>query len=425
MRILQVFGSGTIGTDRSGPVSTIVTHLANGYAAAGNDVEVADAPATAPRTLLRPGIAVSEFEPRGGLWNRVAARSALLTLVTSHLAAWSRARFVRALAAERSIDAIHVHDSADAIAISLACDTPVLLTAHNLNWTLEAHTRFTPAAWLGRQLDRLACALVAQVVVLNRQTRRALSNGNVSLIPNGADLACSPAIDRSAARSRLGIPRDEYRVTYLGRIAPEKGTDVFVRAVARARREIPVAADAIGSLSGKFGVSTTVTRYAAAVRDGADSIDFRGFIDRNCTEFRLRLAAADAVVVPSLSEPFGLAVLDALACGSWVIGSDTGGITDTLATRTGDLVPPGDVDALARAIVAHAQRAPDAGRARLARARAQEFRWPDIAQRYLAVMGEMVAAYGATDLGARLAPRSASAAAQRSPNRAARNAFDG
>ena len=141
-------------------------------------------------------------------------------------------------------------------------------------------------------------------------------------------------------------------MTYLGRIAPEKGTDVFVHAVAAARREIPVAADAIGSLSGKFGVSTTVTRYAAAVRDGANDIDFRGFIDRNCTEFRLRLAAADAIVVPSRSEPFGVVVLDALACGAWVIGSDTGGIADILATHTGDLVPPGDAEALARAIVA-------------------------------------------------------------------------
>ena len=192
MRILQVFGSGTIGTEQSGPVSTIVTHLANGYAVAGHDVAIADAPATAMRTLLRPGITVSEFEPRGALWNRVAERSGLLKLVASHLAAWARARFVCALAAERAIDAIHVHDSASAIAISLSCDTPVLLTAHNLNWTLEAPTRFTPAHWLGRQLDRLACALVARVVVLNRQTRRALSNGNVSLIPNGADLACSP-----------------------------------------------------------------------------------------------------------------------------------------------------------------------------------------------------------------------------------------
>lgn len=385
MKILLVFSSGTIGTDRSGPVSTVITHLANGYAAAGHDVAIVDAPGPAARSLLRPGIAVSEF-------GRVAAHDASPTVVESHRAAWSRARFVRALAAERAIDVIHVHDSADAIAISLRCDSPVVMTAHNLNWTLE--TGFRPVGFVGRQLDRLACALSARVVVLNRQTRRALSNGNVSLIPNGADLACSPAIDRKLARERLGIPADEYRITYLGRIAPEKGTDVFVRAIAAARREIPVAADAIGSLSGKFGVSTTITRYAAAVRDSANDIDFRGFIDRNCTEFRLRLAAADAVVVPSRSEPFGLVVLDALACGAWVIGSDTGGIADILATRTGDLVPPGNAEALAAAIVAHAQRPPDARRAFRARARAQEFRWQDIAQRYLAVMRDMVVGYG-------------------------------
>lgn len=70
----------------------------------------------------------------------------------------------------------------------------------------------------------------------------------------------------------------------------------------------------------------------------------------------MRLAAADLVVIPSITEPFGLVVLEALACGARVIGSDVGGIRDILADDRGILVPPGDPDALASTIVGYYSR---------------------------------------------------------------------
>ena len=55
-------------------------------------------------------------------------------------------------------------------------------------------------------------------------------------------------------------------------------------------------------------------------------------------------------MIPSITEPFGLVVLEALASGARVLGSDVGGIGDMLAGGTGRLVPPGDDKVLAQAI---------------------------------------------------------------------------
>ena len=184
----------------------------------------------------------------------------------------------------------------------------------------------------------------------------------------------------------LGIPEDEFLVTYVGRVAPEKGVDVFVRAIEMASRQIPVKADAIGSLSGHFGSSTRVTEYAARVQNASPDTRFRGFIHRDEPEYRLRLAAADAVVIPSLTEPFGLVVLEALACGARVIGSDVGGVRDTLAHDVGRLVPPGDAQALAASIVGVYESGAEARCSVHGRKALKKFRWANIAEQYLTTM---------------------------------------
>ncbi len=300
-----------------------------------------------------------------------------------------RARYINALDKDERFDIVHVHNTIDASAAAALCRVPIVLTAHNLNWTLEPTRHRALAAGISRQLDRIALATAGHVVVLNEQTKRALPNRNVSVIPNGVDLRDWPKLDRFTARKQLGVPVDEFRVTYVGRVAPEKGTHTFVQAANKAKLAIPLVADAIGSLSGRYGVSTAVTSYAATVQAESPSILFRGFIHRDEPEFRLRLAAADAVIVPSITEPFGLVVLEALACNAWVIGSDTGGIRDILTDQVGDLVPAGDVDALARAIVACYHRGPRGAGKTAARARAHDFRWDRIASCYIETMHEL------------------------------------
>ncbi len=120
-------------------------------------------------------------------------------------------------------------------------------------------------------------------------------------------------------------------------------------------------------------------------------VQFHGFIHRGDPQFRLRLAAADAVVIPSITEPFGLVVLEVLACGAWVIGSDTGGIRDILEHHVGELVPPDNIDALSRAIIARYERTHAGACAPNSRNRARDFHGDRIVSCYLDTLNESIA----------------------------------
>jgi glycosyltransferase involved in cell wall biosynthesis len=67
------------------------------------------------------------------------------------------------------------------------------------------------------------------------------------------------------------------------------------------------------------------------------------------------LAAADVVAAPSLLEPFGQSLLEALACGRSVVATRVGGPPEFVPPDAGVLVDPLDVDAVARALVAAAE----------------------------------------------------------------------
>jgi starch synthase len=104
------------------------------------------------------------------------------------------------------------------------------------------------------------------------------------------------------------------------------------------------------------------------------------------------LSHATVFACPSLYEPLGIVNLEAMACGTAVVGSRVGGIPEVVAEgKTGLLVPPGDPPALAGAInalVTDSSRAADMGR--LGRERAvAEFGWAAIAAQTAALYAEL------------------------------------
>lgn len=85
-------------------------------------------------------------------------------------------------------------------------------------------------------------------------------------------------------------------------------------------------------------------------------VDFCGFIDNQ--EIFHFLSKFDIMVMPSLKESFGVAVLEASAVGLPVIAGDVGGVPEVLISeKTGILVPPGDVETLSQAIIRLADNA--------------------------------------------------------------------
>ena len=152
------------------------------------------------------------------------------------------------------------------------------------------------------------------------------------------------------------------RVLGVGRLIPRKGFDRLLRAVARAReRGAPVALEVLGS-----GPEERELRELAVSLGIADHVTFGGFVDQ--AGLPERYAAAHAFAFPTLEDPFGFVLLEAMAAGLPVVTSPYAGATDDLVAdgKNGLVADPHDIEATADALV---RLASDADlRARLGRA---------------------------------------------------------
>jgi glycosyltransferase involved in cell wall biosynthesis len=134
---------------------------------------------------------------------------------------------------------------------------------------------------------------------------------------------------------------------YVGRLKRYKNVDVAIRALALARKERPdLRLDIAGG-----GDHLAELRQLAADAGQADAVRFLGFVSE---EEKLRLfRSAWANVFPSPKEGWGITVMEAAACGTPSIASDSPGLRDSVrAGTTGWLVPHGDAAALARQYLA-------------------------------------------------------------------------
>ncbi|TDL84259.1 glycosyltransferase [Palleronia sediminis] len=177
---------------------------------------------------------------------------------------------------------------------------------------------------------------------------------------------------RDVVRARLGIPPEGELVGCFGRLRASKGTDIFVDAmIAVARARPGVTALVMGRAVGRDEAfrDDLVARVAQAGLEGR--VVFLPEVETHQTP--RYYAALDLYVAPQRWEGFGLTPLEAMAAGLPVVATRTGAFDEIVEDgRTGRLVPPGDADALAAAILAvlDAPDRADMGAAGLARARA-------------------------------------------------------
>jgi D-inositol-3-phosphate glycosyltransferase len=216
----------------------------------------------------------------------------------------------------------------------------------------------------------------------------------VRVIPCGVDLDLFQPADPRAARARLGL-QAEHVLLFVGRLAPIKGLETLLRALAAARADGLGGADVRlvvvgGDKDERWDGERGALRDLAAALGVARWVDFRG--PQPQAALPDYYAAADLCVMPSLYESFGMVALEAMACGVPVIGSRVGGLAVTVQDEvTGLLVPEGDAAALSAAIV---ELLPDRDRRRRLGAeaieRAKRFGWPCIARAVVELYGELV-----------------------------------
>jgi alpha-1,6-mannosyltransferase len=175
--------------------------------------------------------------------------------------------------------------------------------------------------------------------------------------------------DPAWLRRKLGLPADARVLMFAGRPAKEKNIEVLIDAVQRLGE--PYVLVLVGAGAGM------------PQEEGVISLPY----ERDPKAVARLLASADAFVHANDREPFGLIVLEALACGVPVVGVGSGGVVETVNDRVGQLAASADPGDFAEAVEALFARDLDALGA-AARAHAVErFAWDR-------VFGDLAALYG-------------------------------
>ncbi len=181
----------------------------------------------------------------------------------------------------------------------------------------------------------------------------------VRVIPCGVDPDLFRPMRQVDARDRLGRDQCERLILFVGRIEQIKGIDVLLRALGllffrRPDLRTDVCLLVIGgALDPNDDAPETekiqeLRRLVHQHRMEAN-VSFVGSLDQ--PTLALYYAAADVCAVPSLTESFGLVALEAMACGTPVVGTRVGGLQTLIEDgQSGLLVPAGDYQALAEAI---------------------------------------------------------------------------
>lgn len=174
----------------------------------------------------------------------------------------------------------------------------------------------------------------------------------LAIVPAGFDPQEMQPIGKAEARKQLGLPAGENLILQLGRMVPRKGVDNVIRALGRLVHRYGVSAHLLvvggESEDSDPAVTPDLKRLMEIARQErvTEQVIFTGRRQRErlCYYY----SAADVFVSTPWYEPFGITPLEAMACGTPVIGSNVGGIKYTVADgKTGFLVPARDPDALA------------------------------------------------------------------------------
>jgi glycosyltransferase involved in cell wall biosynthesis len=213
--------------------------------------------------------------------------------------------------------------------------------------------RLVMSRLMRRQASRCAAAITNSDSVRGDLSRVCGDRVAATTVYNAVDLdhfaQTGPAADLDALAGMSAAPSGTVRVGLVATMARWKGHQVFLRAIAelpartRARMRAYVIGGAIYPTRGSQ-LSADELRASAKQLGISDCVGFTGFVDDVASAIR----ALDIVVHASTEpEPFGLAIIEAMACGKPIIASAAGGASEIVQLCGGALLhPPGDSAAL-------------------------------------------------------------------------------
>jgi glycosyltransferase involved in cell wall biosynthesis len=306
------------------------------------------------------------------------------------------AALVRSLGVK--IDIFHAHDwlvATAGIGLKHVFRRPFFATMHSteIGRRNGIHTDYErmiheTEAWLTYEAWKVICC--SDYMMSHVRWAFGLPPDKLVRVPNGVNFEAYARKENenvSQFRSRFALPEEKI-VLFVGRLVHEKGAQVLVSAIPKVLEKMNAKFIFVGNGYMKDQLSDLVRAMGIAHK-----VIFTGFVDEET--LRKLQKNADVSVVPSLFEPFGIVALEAMAAGSPVVVSDTGGLSEIVNHEVdGVKVFTGNPDSLSWGIIRVLTDEALANRLRTnARRKLQEkYDWDTIAQQtktvYEAVLSE-------------------------------------
>jgi glycosyltransferase involved in cell wall biosynthesis len=226
---------------------------------------------------------------------------------------------------------------------------PSVVTIHDLAFMkLGGHATKRRSIYLSAMV-RLSVKRAGRVIVISSQTSQdaqellGVDLGKIAITPLGVSPTLRPLTPEARAAFRIQHNLDRPTILYLGTLEPRKNIPILLQAFDRIAEE----AGAELVLGGAEGWLTDELHQTLNAMRWRDRVRLTGFIPE--PELAAWLSAADCFAFPSRYEGFGLPPLEAMACGTPVVASNSSSLPEVL----GDdalLVDPDDVEGLGEAL---------------------------------------------------------------------------
>jgi D-inositol-3-phosphate glycosyltransferase len=310
-----------------------------------------------------------------------------------------------------SYDLIHSHywmSGIAAIDLKKFWDVPIVNMFHTLGvmknrvaqspQELEGDYRIDGERQVLKAVDKIIAATQAEYSQLLWLYQAEVDK--ILVIPPGVDIGRFYPIPSDEAKEYIGVPPCGRMLLFVGRIEPLKGLDVLIEALGLMHRnetfkENPFCLVIIGGEtdeSPNFDDNLEMSRIRELTKKHglSDLVTFLGKKSQDSLPYYY--SAAEAVVVPSQYESFGMVALEAMACGTPVVASQIGGLAYLVQDGvTGFTVPVDEPDELARKLTSilqdpalHQRLGTQAVKV------AQDYAWEKVARKLLVVYEEML-----------------------------------
>jgi len=247
-----------------------------------------------------------------------------------------------------NIDIAHFHGVLGGVFLLRKLKVPVVYTAHHT--CIQQYKKIKKrrlklvSRWLLSLLEKKSYKIADRIIAVSDFTRRAIVNGykidpkKIKVIPNGVDL-------KKFYKDET-IKKIKNSLLFVGRLEKRKGIDFLVESMPLIIKENPKVKLFI---AGRGKLLQKLKQFFKKNKI-LQNVDFLGFIsDKDLVKWYNR---AELVIVPSILEGFGITVIEAMACGTPVIGTNVEGIKGVIENnRNGVLVEYGNKKELASQII--------------------------------------------------------------------------